>query len=58
MVGSFGFFIGVKGVKCWNQTQEDKGYVKEGLVINSDRFLRHQARGMPTPDLVVLEFQG
>ena len=44
-------------VKCWNQTQGDRGYIKEGLVINSDGFLQHQARGVPTPDLVVLVFQ-
>ena len=37
-------------------TQEDKGYVKEGLVTNSDGFLRRWARGVPTLDLVVLEF--
>ena len=35
----------------------DWGYVKEGLVVNSDGFLWHQVRGVPTPDLVVTEFQ-
>ena len=34
--------IGLKG---------DRGYIKEGLVVNSDGFLRCQARGVPTPDL-------
>ena len=34
----------------------DKGYIKEGLAINSDGFLQCWARGVPTPDLVVMEF--
>ena len=43
-------------VKCWNWTQGDKGYVKEGLVTNSDGFLWRWAGNAPTPDLVVSEF--
>ena len=36
--------------------KRDKGDAKKGLVVNFNGFLRHWARGAPTPDLAVLEF--
>ena len=45
-------------IKCWElNSRGDRGYVKEGLVVNSDGFLRCWARGASTLDLVVVEFQ-
>ena len=38
------------------ELKRDRGDAKEGLVVNSDGFLRHWARGAATPDLVVTEF--
>ena len=33
------------------ELRKDWGHVKEGLAVNSNGFLRCQARGAPTPDL-------
>ena len=39
-----------------SELNRGKGNVKEGLVVNSDEFLRRWARGASTLDLVVTEF--
>ena len=46
------------GVKCWDSNSiRDEGGRQGGIAVNSDGFLRHQARGASTLDLVVTEFQ-
>ena len=44
-------------VSAYSNPIGDEGGHQGGIVVNSDGFLRHRARGVSTPDLVVTEFQ-
>ena len=45
-------------VKCWDSNLiGDKGGRQGGIGVNSDGFLRCQARGASTLDLIVTEFR-
>ena len=45
-------------VKYWDSNSiGDEGGRQGGIRVNSDGFLRRRARGVLTPDLIVMEFQ-